>query len=91
MLEKMNLEINIIKIKKMKDGSFIKRYRGNKITSDWFLWMHHTVNEIPSETVKKYSWQKKVISQNLSGSRRHINQIKYQKKQNLKNYETWKN
>ena len=59
MLEVMNLEINIIKIKKMKDGSFMhKDIEATKITSDWFLWMHHTVNEIPLESQKKFNWQK---------------------------------
>ena len=31
----------------------------SKITSDWFSWMHHTTDRIPSNKIeKKYSWQK---------------------------------
>ena len=62
----------------------------SKITNDWFLWMHHTVNEIPSKTVKKYSWQKN-HSQNLSGSDSAYKPNKISKKNKFKNYETWKN
>ena len=40
------------KNKRMKDGSFIKDIEATKITSDWFLWMHHTVNELPSDIKK---------------------------------------
>ena len=48
MLEKMNLEINIIKVKKMKDGLiYSNNIEATKITSDWYLWMHHTIDKIP--------------------------------------------
>ena len=31
-----------------------------KITSDWYLWMHHTIDKIPEkENKQRYSWQKK--------------------------------
>ena len=34
-----------------------------KITSEWYLWMHHTTNIIPGETnEKKYDWQKNHLS-----------------------------
>ena len=38
-------------------------YSGNveatKITSDWFLWMHHTIDKIPDKNdLEKYSWEK---------------------------------
>ena len=30
-----------------------------RITSDWYLWMHHTIDKIPNiQSEKKYSWQK---------------------------------
>ncbi len=60
-----------------------------KITSDWFLWIHHTVNEIPSSSSKKHIWQKK-HSQNLSGSSQAYKPNKILKEQKFKNYETWK-
>ena len=62
----------------------------SKITSDWFLWIHHTVNETPSETLKKYSWQKDHL-QNMSGSKKAYKPNKISKKNKFKNYETWKN
>ena len=40
-------------------------YSGNveatKITTDWYLWMHHTTDIIPNRddiNIKKYNWQK---------------------------------
>ena len=60
--------INTIRIKKMTDGSSMPRIsKLRKLPSDWFLWMHHTINEIPSNSQKKYDWQKS-HSENLSGS-----------------------
>ena len=61
-----------------------------KITSDWFLWMHHTINEIPSESLKKYDWQKK-HNHNLSGSKDAYKPNKISNKKIFKSYETWKN
>ena len=29
-----------------------------KITSDWFLWMHYTVDKVPEINEKKHLWQK---------------------------------
>ena len=51
----MKWETNTTKTKEMKDGVI---YSGNieatKITSDWFLWMHHTTDKIPvDKDVKK--------------------------------------
>ena len=68
---------------------YAKDIEATKITSDWFLWMHHTVNEIPLESQKKFKWQKshnKIYLVQI----KLINQIKYQKNK-FKNYETWKN
>ena len=31
----------------------------SKISSNWFLWMHHTTDKIPSQNDRKYFWQKK--------------------------------
>ena len=51
--------------------------------------MHHTVNEIPSKSLKKYDWQKS-HSQNLSGSSKAYKPNKISKKIKFKSYETWK-
>ncbi len=61
-----------------------------KITSDWFLWMHHTINDVPSDPPKKFSWQKS-HAQNLSGSSEAYKPNKISKKTKFKDYETWKN
>ena len=61
-----------------------------KITSDWFLWMHHTINDVPSDPPKKFSWQKN-HAQNLSGSSEAYKPNKISKKTKFKDYETWKN
>ena len=79
--------------KNKKDDRWViyaKDIEATKITSDWFLWMHHTVNEIPTNSLKKYNWQKS-HSQNLTGSSKAYKPSKISKKDNYKNYETWKN
>ena len=69
---------------------YAKDIEATKITSDWFLWMHHTINEIPSNSQKKYDWQKS-HSENLSGSDKAYKPNKISKREKFKNYETWKN
>ena len=63
----------------------------SKITSEWFLWMHHTVNEPPKEKKENYLWQKKHL-ENQTGT---INSYKpnfiSKLNKNKKKYETWKN
>ena len=60
-----------------------------KITSDWFR-MHHTINEIPSDNIKKYKWQKK-HNENMSETSKAYKPNKIEKNTKFKNYETWKN
>ena len=79
--------------KNKKDDRWViyaKDIEATKITSDWFLWIHHTVNEVPSNTIKKYNWQKS-HTQNLSGSDKAYKPNKISKNNRFKNYETWKN
>ena len=61
----------------------------SKITSDWFMWMHHTIDKIPDKNQKKYLWQKKHID-NKTGSESAYKPIKIKKNDDLKKYETWK-
>ena len=43
-----------------------------KITSDWYLWMHHTTDKIPDkENKQKYSWQKKHV-ENKTGTTKRV-------------------
>ena len=60
-----------------------------KITSDWFLWMQHTIDKIPRESEKKYKWQKK-HKENKTGSNEAYKPIKIKKSLKLKRYESWK-
>jgi len=63
----------------------------SKITSDWFSWMHHTTDRIPSNKIeKKYSWQKP-HQDNQTGSKKAYKPNKIIKKtKEFQKYETWK-
>ena len=55
---------------------YSKDVEATKITSDWYLWMHHTINKIPDyKELKKYSWQKKHAA-NKTGTKRVTNRQK---------------
>ena len=60
-----------------------------KITSDWFLWIHHTIDKIPDKNDKKYIWQKNHL-ENKTGTKDHHRPINIVKDDQLKKYETWK-
>jgi len=60
-----------------------------KITSDWFMWMHHTIDKIPNNNEKKYNWQKN-HSENKTGSKDSYKPTKIKKDDKLRKYETWK-
>ena len=38
---------------------YSKNIEATKITSDWYLWIHHTTDKVPDGKDNKYSWQKK--------------------------------
>jgi len=61
-----------------------------KISSEWFLWIHHTINEVPKINQKKYLWQKQHL-ENQTGTEGAYrpNQIS-RKNKTKKKYETWK-
>jgi len=61
-----------------------------KITSDWYLWMHHTIDKIPdNKKDNRYIWQKKHL-ENQTGSNNSFKPIKIRKNNIKKKYETWK-
>ena len=61
----------------------------SKITSDWFSWIHYTVNTIPTEKkIEKYSWQKPHI-ENKTGTKESYHPNK-KNDQTTKKYSTWK-
>jgi NADH:ubiquinone oxidoreductase subunit len=68
---------------------YFSTIEATKITSDWYLWMHHTINEIPIDITKKYLWQKS-HEVNLTGSSRSYKPNNISKSDKLKKYETWK-
>ena len=70
---------------------YSKNIEATKITSDWFSWMHHITNIVPSEKeLKKYSWQKP-HKDNKTGTEKAYKPNKISKKsKNFKKYETWK-
>ena len=47
MSAEMSSEINITKIKDERWVIYSKNIEATKITSDWFLWIHHTVDKTP--------------------------------------------
>ena len=63
----------------------------SKITSDWFSWIHHTINTAPTEKkVERYSWQKP-HKDNKTGSAESYKPNKISKKgKDFKKYEAWK-
>ena len=63
----------------------------SKITSEWFLWMHQTINEIHNKQKKKQLWQKEHL-ENQTGTSNAYKPNQISKLNNLKKkYETWKN
>ena len=61
----------------------------SKISSNWFLWMHHTTDKIPSHNEKKYLWQKKHL-ENKTGTKNAYKPIKIEKNKKNNKYDTWK-
>ena len=69
---------------------YSKNIEATKITSDWYLWIHHTIDKIPDEKKsKKYLWQKSHL-ENQTGSENSYKPIKIKKEDVEKKYETWK-
>ena len=78
--------------KNKKDERWViysKNIEATKITSDWYLWIHHTIDKIPNEKDKKYSWQKNHL-ENQTGTPNSYKPIKIRKNDVKKKYETWK-
>ncbi len=70
---------------------YSKDVESTKITSDWFMWMHHTIDKIPNKDKDKerYIWQKDHL-ENKTGSKDSYKPVKIKKNADLKKYETWK-
>ena len=80
--------------KSKKDERWIV-YKDNieasRITSEWFLWMHHTINDPPKNENKRYLWQK-THKENQTGT---VNSYKpnfiSKLNKSKKKYDTWQN
>ena len=68
---------------------YLNNIEATKITSEWFLWMHHTIDKIPDNNNEKYLWQKK-HKENKTGTSAAHKPINIKRNENLKKYETWK-
>ena len=68
---------------------YLNNIEATKITSDWYLWIHHTIDKIPDKNNKKYSWQKKHL-QNQTGTHNSFKPVKIAKNNLKKKYDTWK-
>ena len=68
---------------------YSKKIEATKITSDWYLWIHHTIDKIPDNKDSKFSWQKKHL-ENQSGTVNSFKPTKIIKNNQKKKYETWK-
>ena len=63
----------------------------SKITSDWFSWMHHTTDTIPSNKIKKkYSWQKPHQDNQTGGKKAYKPNKIIKNTKEFQKYETWK-
>ena len=60
-----------------------------KITSSWFMWIHHTIDKIPNNNESKYLWQKEHL-ENKTGTKESYRPTKIKKDDKIKKYEPWK-
>jgi len=68
---------------------YAKNIEATKITSDWYLLIHHTIDKTPNSNDAKYLWQKKHL-ENQTGTVNRFKPIKIKKDEIKKKYETWK-
>ena len=68
---------------------YSKNIEATKITSDWYLWMHHTIDKVPDINDKKYLWQKKHL-ENQTGTDNSFKPVSNNKNEIKKKYKTWK-
>ena len=68
---------------------YSKDIEATKITSDWYLWMHHTIDKVPDVKIKKYVWQKQHL-ENQTGTKNSYKPVRIRKNDLKKKYETWK-
>ena len=68
------------------------KIESSKIPPEWHLWIHFLSNNIPSEKLRKFEWQKK-HEENLTGTDKAYKpegSLSSDSRKNMKKYETWK-
>ena len=69
---------------------YSNKVEATKITSEWYLWMHHTIDKIPNnKDKKKFSWQKE-HAENKTGTKNSYKPTKIKKDAVQKKYQSWK-
>ena len=68
---------------------YAKNIEATKISSDWYLWIHHTVDKIPDRQETNLPWQKKHL-ENQTGTKNSFKPVKIRKNSIKQKYETWK-
>ena len=68
---------------------YANNIEATKISSEWYLWIHHTIDKIPDKKDIKFFWQKK-HQENQTGSTNSYKPTKIRKNDSVKKYETWK-
>ena len=79
--------------KSKKDKRWVvysSKIEATKINTDWYLWMHHTVDKVPEQKQKKkYLWQKDHL-ENQTGTINRHKPTKIKKNDIQRKYATWK-
>ena len=68
------------------------KIESTKIPPEWHSWIHFISTKIPSDNLKKFSWQKN-HEENLTGTKRAYKpegSLSNDNRKNVKKYETWK-
>ena len=68
---------------------YSQEVEATKISSEWYLWIHHTTDRLPEKSEQKFNWQKKHL-ENQTGTKNKHNPTKITKNSIRKKYETWK-
>ena len=61
---------------------YSKSVEATKITTEWYLWMHHTSNNIPDEKKEKNIFGKRNTKKNQTGTDNRYKPVKIKKNEN---------
>ena len=70
---------------------YSKSVEATKITTEWYLWMHHTLKQYSRRKKRKKNiFGKKNTKRNQTGTNNRYKPVKIKKNEKQKKYETWK-